>query len=59
MKIRTLLLFAALASQTAFSQSKKILFEKITLDSTYVSEAACTGDIDRDGRVDIIAGDVW
>lgn len=40
-------------------QIKKIEFQKIIIDSTYVSEGVCTGDIDRDGLVDIVAGDVW
>lgn len=40
-------------------QSAKIAFEKIVVDTTYVSEAVTTGDIDRDGLADIIAGDVW
>jgi hypothetical protein len=44
---------------TAYSQTKKIMFEKIPIDTTYVSEGVTTADIDRDGLVDIIAGDVW
>src|SRR5688572_30196150 len=53
----SLLLIACL--NTTYGQGKKILFEKIPIDSTYVSEGVTTGDIDRDGLVDIVAGDVW
>ncbi len=44
---------------SAFGQGKKIEFEKIPIDSVYVSEGVTTGDIDKDGLNDIIAGDVW
>jgi hypothetical protein len=59
MKIRALFFVATIGLQAAYSQSKEIAFDKIVLDTTYVSEGVCTGDINRDGFVDIIAGDVW
>lgn len=58
MKIILPVLFV-LCATLSFSQNKKIEFQKIVIDTTYVSEGVCTGDIDRDGLVDIIAGDVW
>jgi len=38
---------------------ERIEFEKILIDSTYLSSAVTTADIDKDGLEDIIAGDVW
>lgn len=52
-------IYLVLCITAAYSQTKKIQFEKIVIDSTYVSEGVCTGDIDRDGLIDIVAGDVW
>lgn len=48
-----------LCAVTVSGQMKKIEFLKIPIDSTYVSEGVTTGDIDKDGLNDIIAGDVW
>jgi hypothetical protein len=47
-----------LCASVVYCQSK-IAFDKIIIDTAYVSEGVTTGDIDRDGLADIIAGDVW
>lgn len=52
-------IWLVLCISTAYSQDKKVAFDKIVIDTTYVSEGVCTGDVDRDGLADIIAGDVW
>ncbi len=44
---------------TVILLGQPIQFEKIVIDTTYVSSAVTTADIDRDGLDDIIAGDVW
>ena len=42
-----------------FCATSQIKFQKKTIDKTYVSEAAAVGDINKDGKMDIVAGDVW
>jgi hypothetical protein len=58
-KLKTILILLLINSSLSAQKSKEIKFKKLTLDTTYVSEGACTGDIDKDGLVDVIAGDVW
>jgi hypothetical protein len=41
------------------SASWKVKFQKIVIDSTFYSESAKAADLNRDGKLDIIAGDVW
>ncbi|MBN2139129.1 MAG: VCBS repeat-containing protein [Sedimentisphaerales bacterium] len=36
-----------------------VVFEKIVVDRTFRAEGVATGDIDHDGRLDILSGDVW
>jgi hypothetical protein len=43
----------------AFASQAQIKFEKVQIDDTYVSESAVPADIDKDGLLDIVAGDVW
>lgn len=59
MKIFILGIALTFCADTLYSQGKKIEFQKIPIDTTYVSEGVTTGDIDRDGLNDIVAGDVW
>jgi hypothetical protein len=59
MKYSSILLAISLSISSVFAQKSNISFRKVPLDSTYVSEAACTADIDKDGLIDIVAGDVW
>ena len=42
-----------------FPVQGQIKFEKKTIDKTYVSESAAVADIDKDGLLDVVAGDVW
>ncbi len=39
--------------------NEKIEFTKIILDKRFVAEGVAAGDVNRDGKLDIIAGNVW
>ncbi|MHC4888185.1 MAG: FG-GAP-like repeat-containing protein, partial [Planctomycetota bacterium] len=36
-----------------------IRFKKIVVDKTFRAEGVAVGDINRDGKIDVLAGDVW
>lgn len=59
MKIVVTSICLVLIMNVTYGQARKIIFEKIVIDTTYVSEGVTTGDLDHDGLTDIIAGDVW
>jgi hypothetical protein len=46
-------------SQVSKVPSTAVSFNKIELLDKYVSEGASIGDIDRDGHMDIVAGNLW
>ena len=39
--------------------AKRVQFQKIVLDKTFRSEGVAVADVNRDGKPDILAGDVW
>jgi hypothetical protein len=49
-------LLLTLLSITSFGE---VSFEKIVLDTRFVSEGVAVADVNRDGRLDILAGNVW
>jgi hypothetical protein len=60
MKIRWLLILAALVFVCSISTVKgRVRFRKIVLDRAFRSEGVAVGDVNRDGRTDVLAGDVW
>jgi len=38
---------------------KELHFHKIIVDKTFRSEGVAVGDVNRDGKIDVLAGDVW
>ena len=41
------------------ASAKEVRFKKVVVDKTFRSEGVAVGDINRDGQLDIFAGDVW
>ncbi len=41
------------------AQAETVRFTKIVLDKTFRSEGVAVGDVNRDGRLDVLAGEVW
>lgn len=40
-------------------QAEPVSFTKVVLDKTFRSEGVAAGDVNRDGKLDILAGEVW
>src|SRR5262245_2390902 len=47
------------ASVSAQKQPREVRFQKVTLDREFRSEGVAVADINRDGKIDVIAGDLW
>jgi len=52
-------LIVAGAAALSLAQRPPIEFRKVVLDREFRSEGVCVADVNRDGRPDSIAGDVW
>ncbi|MFZ2145676.1 MAG: VCBS repeat-containing protein [Sedimentisphaerales bacterium] len=60
MKTRLVFLLVALVLLASVSAAGgQIQFEKIVVDKTFRSEGVAVADVNRDGKLDILAGDVW
>jgi hypothetical protein len=56
---RVLLLSALLALTAAWTPAAEVSFKKVVLDKAFRSEGVATGDVNQDGKLDVLAGDVW
>jgi hypothetical protein len=54
-----LLLFLLVATVGASSSVRPVSFKKIMLDREFRSEGVAVADVNRDGRPDVIAGNLW
>jgi len=43
----------------AAEEMREVRFEKIVIDRTFRAEGIAVGDVNHDGRLDILTGDVW
>jgi len=48
-----------LLASVAAAVAENVRFKKIVVDKVFRSEGVATGDVNRDGKRDIFAGDVW
>ena len=60
---RTAFLGALAVASTAFAPTPLtapgVSFAKVVLDTRFVAEGAAIGDVNRDGKPDILAGNIW
>ena len=46
-------------SEASFSGKREVKFQKFTLDKEFRSEGVAVGDINHDGKMDVMAGNLW
>ncbi len=59
MKAVRVSLIIMLALMCSVSAAGPVSFERIVVDRTFRAEGVATGDVNHDGRLDILSGDVW
>ncbi len=58
-RLPIVVLAAVLAAACALPVRGEVRFKKHVLDTTFRSEGAAAGDVNHDGKLDVLAGDVW
>ena len=56
---RWIVVLAAILVRTAAVVATEVEWEHVVVDPTFRSEGVATADVDRDGMIDILVGDVW
>ena len=54
-----LLVISAFLCNISVDADEDVRFEKIVLDKTFRAEGIAVGDVNHDGKLDILTGDVW
>ena len=57
--MRRCLLLCGVLALAATAAAGEIRFKKTILDKTFRAEGVATADVNRDGKLDVLAGDVW
>ncbi len=59
MKAAWVSLIVTLALLCGVSTAGPVSFERIVVDRTFRAEGVATGDVNHDGKLDVLSGDVW
>ncbi len=57
--IVSFLVFIYIIPNSLFSQEKAVTFKKHILHTEFISEGVTAGDVNQDGKIDILAGPYW
>ena len=54
-----LLVISTVLCNISVAANEEVRFEKIVVDRTFRAEGVAVGDVNHDGKLDILTGDVW
>ena len=54
-----LIAIAALMQGVAVARADELTWRRVLIDATFRSEAVATADVNRDGKIDVLVGDLW
>jgi len=58
-RISAIAVALTVALAATLAQAGEVTFRKIVVDKTFRAEGAAAGDVNHDGKLDILSGDVW
>lgn len=56
---RIFTLIFLLTTVSVIAKPHAVNFQKVVIDTRFVAEGACVGDVNHDGKLDIMAGNIW